>query len=376
MEKLRALVKLCASLKITVICLLLFMVITLMGTLYQISHDINEARKIYFTSWYILINGVIPFPGGQTLIWIFFINLVAACLTRIKMSWKKAGVWLTHIGLIGLCFSSFYTYKFSTDGMLTLFEGEKSQFADVDNEWEFSIWTEKDGVRHVTGYNLNDIKVAMSLSKGTPGIAITLKELYTAANAYQDFSSVENRPLNQANIVRIEEAEESGHTFPGAVFMLEPEGRENLTMMLYGAENSPTGYEYKGITYYFQLRPRKLLLPANIKLDDVIQETYTGTDIAKRYESKVTLTTDTGETRKARIYMNHPLTIQDFTFYQSGYSKDPVTGRESSSLSVVKNAGKYFPYIACILITIGMILHFCIMFIRMFSSNKNKEEAL
>ena len=376
MEKLRTLVKWCASLKITVICLLLFMVITLLGTFYQIGHDINEARKVYFISWYILVNGIIPIPGGQTVIWIFFINLVAACLARFRMSWKKSGIWLTHIGLIGLCFSSFYTYKYSRQGMVTLFEGEKSQFADVENEWEFSIWTEKDGFRHVTAYNLNEAKEGMSLSMATPGMEITLKEFYPDSYAYQDLSSLENRPLNQAKIVRIEEAEKSNRSFPGAIFILSPEGGDKIPLMLYGAEDSPTSYKFNGKTYYFQLRPRKLKLPVILKLDDVIQESYTGTDIAKRYESKVTLATDAGESRKAKIYMNHPLTIEDFTIYQSGYSKDPITGKESSSLSVVQNAGKYYPYAACIVITIGMILHFCIVFIQMFGGKKTEKEVV
>lgn len=375
MEKLRALVKWCASLKITVICLLLFMLITLLGTFYQVNHDINEARKVYFTSWYVLANGIIPLPGGQTVIWIFFINMVAVCFTRFSLTWKKSGIWLTHLGLIGLCFSSFYTYKYSTEGMVSFFEGETSHLADVDGVWEFSIWTEKDGLRHVTAYTLNEGEIGRSLSKATPGMNITLKEFYPAAQAYQDFSPLENRPLNTSKIVSLEGVKESNRTVPGAIFTLYPQGMDKITMMLYGAETSPTSYQLKGETYYFQLRQQKLELPVALKLDDVIQETYTQTNIAKRYESKVTLTTDNGESRKARIYMNHPLTIEDFTFYQSGYSKDQMSGKEHSSLSVVQNAGKYYPYAACVVISIGMILHFCIVFVQMFGSRKNDKEA-
>ncbi|MGD9162705.1 MAG: cytochrome c biogenesis protein ResB [Desulfobacteraceae bacterium] len=376
MEKLRALVKWCASLKISVICLLLFMVITLLGTLYQIDHNINEARKVYFSSWYVLVGGILPIPGGQTVIWIFFINLMASCFTRFGLGWKKSGMWLTHLGLIGLCYSSFYTYKYSTEGMVTFIEGETSLFADVDNEWEFSIWTEKDGFRHVTGYNLNEVKAGMSLSRATPGMEITLEEFYPAAHAYQDFSPLENPPLNQAKIIRIEGADKSSRTFPGGVFTLSPQGKDDIVMILYGGESSPTSYEFNGETYYFQLRKRKLKLPASIRLDDVIQETYTGTDIAKWYESKVTLTTETGESRKARIYMNHPLSIEDFTVYQSGYSIDPMSGKESSSLNVVQNDGKYYPYIACVIISIGMILHYCIVFAQMLSGRKKGGEAV
>ena len=373
MIKLRPFIKWCASLKITVICLLLFMVITLLGTFYQIDHDINEARKLYFTSWFVLLNGMIPFPGGQTVIWIFFINMIAACFTRFGFSWKKSGIWLTHIGLIGLCFSSFYTYKYSKEGMVSLLEGDKTQVASMDNNWELSVWTEKDGLRNVTGFPLDRSKSGMPIAEAVPGMEILLKEYYPSAKAYQDFSELDERPLNGSMIVHIEEENVTGQSFPGAIFTLAPEWKDKVTMMLYGAENDPTSFELKGETWFFQLRPQKLKLPVVIKLDDVMQETYARTNIAKRYESRVTLMTESGE-RQARIYMNHPLTIDDFTFYQSGYSEG-MAGRESSTLSVVKNAGKYYPYVACVIITIGMILHFCIVFARMFRRKRREGEA-
>ncbi len=375
MIKLRPFVKWCASLKITVICLLLFMVITLLGTFYQIDHDINEARKLYFTSWYVLLKGMIPFPGGQTVIWVFFINMIAACFTRFGLSWKKTGIWLTHIGLVGLCFSSFYTYKYSKEGMVSLLEGDKTRVADMDNSWELSVWTEKDGLRHVTGFSLDNAYAGESFSKAVPGMDMNLKSYYPSAKAYQDFSQLNDRPLNGSMIVHIEGDNVSGHSFPGAVFTLAPDGKDKVTMMLYGGESNPTSLQLNGETWYFQLRPQRLKLPIVIQLDDVIQETYARTDIAKRYESKVTLMTDSGENRQARIYMNHPLTIDNFTFYQSGYSEG-MGGRENSTLSVVNNAGKYYPYAACVVITIGMILHFCIVFARMFSRKRRGGEAV
>ena len=116
-----------ASLKITVACLILFIVITILGTLYQVDHGINEARETFFSSWFIMFMGVIPFPGGQLILWIFAVNLLSSCFTKIGFRLNKLGIWLSHIGLLVLCFSAFYTYIFSVEGRLCLGQTKSSQ---------------------------------------------------------------------------------------------------------------------------------------------------------------------------------------------------------------------------------------------------------
>ena len=55
--------------------------------------------------------------------------------------------------------------------------------------------------------------------------------------------------------------------------------------------------------------------------------------------------------------MNHPLSLDSFTLYQSSYSVGS-NGKEVSVFSVVLNTGKYLPYIACALTGLGMLLQF------------------
>ena len=56
--------------------------------------------------------------------------------------------------------------------------------------------------------------------------------------------------------------------------------------------------------------------------------------------------------------MNNPLRFSGDTFYQSGYFRDPETGFESTTLSVVSNNSWMLPYVACMIVAIGMLFHF------------------
>jgi hypothetical protein len=54
------------------------------------------------------------------------------------------------------------------------------------------------------------------------------------------------------------------------------------------------------------------------------------------------------------IYMNEPLRYQGETFYQSSF----LPGDKGTILQVVRNPGWLMPYIACTMVSLGMIFHF------------------
>lgn len=103
---------------------------------------------------------------------------------------------------------------------------------------------------------------------------------------------------------------------------------------------------------------REVPLPFTIRLDHFKAEFHPGTDMAKSYESLVTITTGSLQ-RQVRIYMNNPLRYKDYTVYQASYDTDS-TGKQHSTLAVVKNFAKVLPYIACFVVFFGLALHFLI----------------
>ena len=95
-------------------------------------------------------------------------------------------------------------------------------------------------------------------------------------------------------------------------------------------------------------------------MEDVERELHPNTQIAKSYSSTITVRKDLSELpRKAKISMNKPFRYQDYTFFQSGYGIDE-DGQEFTSLAVVKNSGRLIPYLASLLSTFGLVIHFLV----------------
>ena len=54
------------------------------------------------------------------------------------------------------------------------------------------------------------------------------------------------------------------------------------------------------------------------------------------------------------IYMNQPLRYAGKAFYQASFGKNDTL----SILQVVENPGWLLPYISCVLVTAGLLVHF------------------
>ena len=114
-------------------------------------------------------------------------------------------------------------------------------------------------------------------------------------------------------------------------------------------------YSESARAYELQLRPERFYLPFSLRLLEFKHDVYNGTDIPKNYSSRLLLNRpDTGEHREVLIYMNNPLRCAGWTFYQAGFDADD----QGTILQVVKNPGWLTPYLACGLITMGLIVQF------------------
>ncbi len=62
-----------------------------------------------------------------------------------------------------------------------------------------------------------------------------------------------------------------------------------------------------------------------------------------------------GVVRDVRIWMNNPLRYRGDTLYQSGWDKSTGKG---TVLQVVENAGWMAPYVACMIVAVGLLGQF------------------
>jgi hypothetical protein len=110
-----------------------------------------------------------------------------------------------------------------------------------------------------------------------------------------------------------------------------------------------------GHNYEVYLRPRRTYEPFQIHLLEFRHDKYLGTNVARNFSSKVRLTEpERHEDRVTKISMNAPLRYAGQTFYQAG-----VLGADQGTvLQVVRNPGWLMPYISCVMVAGGMVLHF------------------
>ena len=103
------------------------------------------------------------------------------------------------------------------------------------------------------------------------------------------------------------------------------------------------------------LRAKRYYLPFTIQLKKFSHDRYTGTEMAKNFASEVRLVDPRRhEDCEVKIWMNHPLRYGGDTFYQQSFANNDNT----SVLQVVRNPAWTWPYFACGVGALGLILHF------------------
>jgi ABC-type transport system involved in cytochrome c biogenesis permease subunit len=110
-----------------------------------------------------------------------------------------------------------------------------------------------------------------------------------------------------------------------------------------------------GKAYEVALRPRRTYKRYTIHLQKFNFGVFPGTETPRDFSSYVRLVDpDNHVDRETRIWMNHPLDYRGETFYQS----QALGGGQGTVLQVVKNPGSILPYLACIMVASGMLIHF------------------
>src|ERR1044071_6348096 len=133
------------SLKLTVACLVLGMVLVFAGTLAQVDLGLYKAQNEFFRSFFIFwgpkgADWKIPvFPGGYLVGGVLLVNLVASHFKRFHLSRDKAGIWMIHAGLILLLVGQLMTDMLSRESALHLREGEAKNYSESERQAELAV---------------------------------------------------------------------------------------------------------------------------------------------------------------------------------------------------------------------------------------------
>ncbi|MCS6242929.1 MAG: cytochrome c biogenesis protein ResB [Opitutus sp.] len=378
-------VKFFTSLQVTVVLLALSIVLIFAATLDQVNLGIWAVQEKYFRTFFVLwdIKGfpVPVFPGGYFIGGLLLLNLVASHLYRFKFSWKKSGIFLTHAGLIILLVGELLTGLWQEEFQLRLDQGQTRNYSESYRDNELAI-------TDVTDPQWDQVVAipAEHLLKNEP-IQHERLPFRVVSRSYYPNATIQMReqlgnvstppPATRdigAKLVVMPMAmtyKQNERNLPTAVVELIGPGNASLgTWVVSSMLAQPQVFDYAGRTFRMALRPTRAYKPYSLTLLKFSHDRYMGTEIPKNFASKVRLHSADGSTdRETLIYMNNPLRYDGLTFYQAGFDNNDTT----TILQVVRNPSWLLPYIACILMGLGLSVQFSI---HLFAfANKRRKTA-
>ncbi|HET6440706.1 MAG TPA: cytochrome c biogenesis protein ResB [Anaeromyxobacter sp.] len=368
------------SLKLTIACLGALMVLVVACTLAQVHLGTFGAVKAYMRSWLVwwdipgTVLSIPVFPGGALAGSVLAVNLLAAQLRRLELSFKKAGLWVVHAGLILLVVGEFVTGMFQRDNRLAFENGETTNYVFSPREVELAVIDTTDpGMDEV--YSIPQSLLSRETEVQVPGTPVSIRVHRFFENAQvgpggDGPAGAAEAGVGARAVVR-ELAPSTNDDVPNtSAAIVEPVagGRSYRTWLVSTALGAPQSFVHEGRTYVLAMRERREYLPYALTLKKFSHDVYPGTDIPKNFSSLVHLENPrTHEARDVLIYMNQPLRYGGKTFYQASFGKNDTL----SILQVVENPGWLLPYISCVLVTVGLLLHFGISLSRWVGSRSS-----
>ena len=287
------------------------------------------------------------------------VNLVFAHYSKLTLKANKIGIWAIHFGLILLLLGSGLTALFSVESQLRLPVNGSSNYTKSLREVELVVSEEiNDTQDRIISFNQSQMFKFSQLEHPDLPFVIHVDEIYENSQLY--FNSERSKATQGFGQdvypeLLAPETEDDKRNITSAYISLVKDNKKLGTWLL------SNGFKYTQIisvedrSFRLDIREKRYYTNYSITLDSFTHEKYPGTDIPHHFESKVSIKKDNESTvSKHRIYMNHPLRFEGLTFYQASYAENNTV----SILQVVKNPGWLLPYISCLIMSIGLILHF------------------
>lgn len=364
------------SLRLTVACLCLALGLVFFGTLAQVKLGLYVVQENYFSSffvWWTPEKGgfSLPiWPGGYLLGTVLLINLVAAHVKRFELSRKKFGIFVIHAGLILLLVGQLLSQLWQVESYMAIEEGSSKNYSESGRFSELAIIDVTDPATNlVVAIPQDRLQTGKEITHEHLPFKVKVRSFYENANPRLAGSSLEfeqmpfETAMDKRNIpaATVEIVTDEG---PKGVFQVSNWQSEKLLVKIL-ADNfgqrfsgelvAPGTFEYKGRQYELALRPERFYKPFTVQLLDFTHDRYKGTEIPKNFSSRIRLINpETSENREVLIYMNNPLRYGGETYYQGSFEP----GDTVSILQVVRNPSWLTPYIACILVSLGLVFQF------------------
>jgi hypothetical protein len=322
------------------------------GTLAQRNMGLFAAQNMFFGS-FILWIGPIPLPGFYTFTALLTLSLLLKFLLASEWTKRKAGINLTHLGVLVILIGGLATSVMAREGYMMIAEGASSPYVYDYTQRDLFIFENDHLLRTIPfeelkAGNMFDLPFKITIKDRCVNCAIGKREDEGNFQGMAQFMALSDKPPSK-------EPEEN---IPGITFDISGTDKSDGTYIAFEAMPKPIELRVNKRGYKIIFGREQRLLPFSVKLQEFTKETYPGLDKAKAYISDIVITDGKLEW-PARIEMNQPLRYKGYTLYQSSFEQGPQG--ELSVLSVVENKGRLFPYIGTGLIAVGLLLHLLLM---------------
>jgi hypothetical protein len=364
------------SLRLTVACLTAALVLVFIGTIAQVKLGLYVVQEKYFSSFFVWWEPAggslkIPvWPGGYLIGMVLLLNLIAAHIKRFEFSRKKAGIFIIHAGLILLLVGQLLSQVWQVESYMAIEEGATKNFSESGRSSEIAIIdvTDKE-TDSVVAIPQSLLKSGKEITHAALPFKVKVQSYFVNSDPVPSGSALafEEKPfetsMNKRNIpsatVEIITDEGSKGVFPVSNFKTEANLIDWMGRVFGNRFSSswvgPATFSHKDRQYEIVMRPERYYKPFTVQLMDFTHDRYAGTEIPKNFSSRVKLLWPAkGEDREVLIYMNNPLRYWGETYYQGGFER----GDTVSILQVVRNPSWITPYVACVLVTLGLVVQF------------------
>lgn len=325
------------------------MLLLVAGTLAQRWLGLYEAQHQFFSS-FILWAGPLPLPGGYTLTGILAFSLLLKFVFASDWNWKRAGIILTHLGVLVLLIGGLLTALSAREGFIVLPEGSASPYIYDYHSRELFIFKDED-LQGRTDFS--DLKDKLKVE-----LPFTISVLQSCENCRIVEAPDKKGRRGMAQFMMLEpipEMIEPEENFSGAMLQISGANKkDNGIYIVFEGMPQPIEITQGKSVYKIIFGKQQRLLPFSIALIDFVKTSYPGTDTAMAYHSDV-IVQDGDLEWPVRIEMNKPLRYKGYTFYQSSFEQ--TENMQASILSVVENKGQVFPYLGAGIIAVGLMLH-------------------
>ncbi len=91
-------------------------VLVVIGTIMQVKIGLYGATTVYFGTWILWIQDVLPLPGGLLTMAVIFINLLAKMAVDSPLRTQRLGTFISHAGSLVLLTGCFITFVGDVEG--------------------------------------------------------------------------------------------------------------------------------------------------------------------------------------------------------------------------------------------------------------------